>query len=122
MTSRLEELATDNLLRVFGERDPRARAAAVAETYAEDVVFTDAEEELTGRDALAAKAQKLLDQAPGFVFQPVGPVRTVGNLAMLSWQLGPAGAPPVVTGIDISIVENDRIVKLYTVVNEAPAA
>ncbi|MBL7258605.1 nuclear transport factor 2 family protein [Paractinoplanes lichenicola] len=119
---RLTELATNNLLRVFGERDPQARAAVIAETYAENVVFTDSEEELTGRDALDAKAQKLLDRTPGFVFRPAGPVQTVGNLAMLAWELGPADAPAVVTGVDILLVENDVVVKLYTIVNEAPAA
>ena len=114
---RLLELAHRNLLGVFGERDPQARAAAIEATYAEDVVFADAEETLVGRDALGQKAQRLLDQAPSFVFRPAGPARIADNLVQLSWQLGPEGAPPVVTGVDISIVENDRIVRLYTLLD-----
>ncbi|MBM2614682.1 nuclear transport factor 2 family protein [Actinoplanes sp. LDG1-06] len=118
---RLTELAENNLLRVFGERDPQARAKAIEETYAENVVFTDAEEELVGREALGAKAQKLLDQAPDFVFRATATAQIAGNLVMLPWALGPEGADPVVTGVDISIVEDDRIVKLYTLLNGAPA-
>src|SRR5689334_9902676 len=119
--SRLAELARRNLLDVFGERDPRKRAAAVAEIYAEQVTFSDPDEVVVGRDALNAKAQHLLDQAPGFVFSPAGEVRVSGNLAMLAWNLGPEGQPPVASGLDVSIVEDDRIVHLYTLLDPPSA-
>jgi hypothetical protein len=64
--------------------------------------------------------QRLLDEAPGFVFAPVGEVRTVQNLTLLSWQLGPAGEPPVVRGTDISIVDDGRIKNLYTMLDAPP--
>ena len=118
---RLSELAHRNLLGVFAERDPQKRAAVIAEIYAEHVTFSDPDEVVVGRDALGAKAQRLLDQAPDFVFSAAGPVRTSGNLAMLAWHLGPEGQPPVAAGLDISIVENDRITHLYTML-DPPAA
>jgi hypothetical protein len=114
-------LAHRNLLGVFGERDPQARAAAIRETYAEDVTFADPEEVIVGWDEIDRKVQRLLDEAPGFVFTPVGEVRTVQNLTLLSWQLGPAGEPPVVRGTDISIVEDGRIKHLYTMLDTPPA-
>ncbi|WP_250032209.1 nuclear transport factor 2 family protein [Paractinoplanes maris] len=110
-------LAHKNLLEVFGQRDPDARAAAIREVYAEDVTFADPEEVIVGWDALDRKVQRLLDEAPGFAFTPVGEVRTVQNLTLLSWQLGPAGQPPVVSGTDISIVEDGRIKHLYTMLD-----
>jgi len=114
---RMSELAHRNLLGVFGERDPQARAAAIDEIYAEQVTFADPEEVVAGREALNRKAQRLLDEAPGFGFTPAGPVRVANNLAMLAWQFGPEGAPPVVSGVDVSIIEDGRIVALYTLLD-----
>ncbi|MFF5075978.1 nuclear transport factor 2 family protein [Actinoplanes sp. NPDC000266] len=111
------ELARRNLLEVFGERDPEKRAAAIRETYAEDVTFADPDEVVVGWDALGRKAQGLLDKAPGFVFAPVGDVRVVQDLTMLAWQFGPEGAAPVVSGVDICIVEGGLIKSLYTVLD-----
>ncbi|MCY1138248.1 nuclear transport factor 2 family protein [Actinoplanes sp. Pm04-4] len=113
----LTELAHRNLLGVFGERDPQKRAAVIAEIYAEQVTFSDPDEVVVGRDALGEKAQRLLDQAPGFAFSPAGPVRTSGNLTMLAWHLGPEGQPPVASGLDVSIVEDGRIAHLYTLLD-----
>nr|WP_284288710.1 hypothetical protein [Angustibacter aerolatus] len=61
------------LLEVFGERDDARRRAAVERVYAPDVVFSDPDEVVTGHDALDAKAKRLLDDAPGFVFRAEGP-------------------------------------------------
>lgn len=121
MEDRNVVLARKNLLSVFGERDAQARAAAIREVYAEDVTFADPEEVIVGWDELDRKVQRLLDEAPGFVFAPVGEVRTVQNLTLLSWQLGPAGEAPVVRGTDVSIVEDGRIKHLYTML-DAPQA
>ncbi|WP_250002880.1 nuclear transport factor 2 family protein [Actinoplanes sp. M2I2] len=115
--STVADLARRNLLGVFAERDPGRRAAVIEELYAEDVTFSDPDEVVVGRDALNEKAQRLLDQAPEFVFTPAGEVRVSGNLAMLAWHLGPAGQPPVASGMDISIIENGRIAHLYTLLD-----
>lgn len=114
MTTPLETLMNSNLLEVFGERDEKRRAEAIARTYAPDVVFSDPEETVVGRDAVNAKAQKLLDGAPGFVFTASGPVRRAQDLGYLEWSFGPEGQPPVVRGIDIGLVENGVLAKLYT--------
>ena len=111
------DLARRNLLDVFGERDPQARAAAIEEIYTEQVTFTDPDEVVVGRAALGAKAQKLLDDSPGLVFTPAGPARIAGDLVMLGWHLGPAGQPPVVSGVDIALVADGRITAIYTLLD-----
>ncbi|WP_410671809.1 nuclear transport factor 2 family protein [Amycolatopsis sp. cmx-4-68] len=108
------ELMEANLLGVFNERDDERRAKAIAETYAPDVTFADPEGVVTGHEDLNAKAKGLLEQSPGFVFAPAGPVLVNHDLGHLAWAFGPAGAPPVVRGIDIALVEDGRIRKLYT--------
>ncbi|GHG00739.1 MULTISPECIES: nuclear transport factor 2 family protein [Amycolatopsis] len=108
------ELMEANLLRVFNERDDERRAKAIAETYAPDVEFADPEGTVTGRESLNAKAKGLLDQSPGFAFTPAGPVLVNHDLGHLAWALGPDGGPPVVRGIDVALVEDGLIKKLYT--------
>ena len=105
------------VLHVFGEHDPAKRAEAIREGFAEHVTFADAEEVVVGRDGLDRKVQRLLDQAPAFVFTSVGEVRVVQNMTVLSWQLGPAGAPPVVRGTDICLIEDGLIKHLYTLLD-----
>ena len=112
------ELMHRNLLDVFNERDPARRARAIAETYAADVVFHDPEGSVTGRAAVQAKAQALLDGAPGFVFAPRGPVYTsADSLGALAWKFGPADGDPVATGMDIALVQDGRIATLHTVLD-----
>ncbi|MEV6640466.1 nuclear transport factor 2 family protein [Amycolatopsis sp. NPDC051371] len=108
------ELMEANLLRVFNERDDERRRAAVAATYATDVTFADPEGVVTGHDDLDAKAKGLLEQSPGFVFTAAGPVLINHDLGHLAWAFGPEGAPPVARGIDVALVEDGRIKKLYT--------
>jgi hypothetical protein len=114
MTEQIEKLMNANLLEVFGERDPALRRAAIERTYSEDIVFLDPDEIVEGYDALDAKAGKLLDDAPGFVFSPAGPVYVNHDMGYLAWNLGPEGQPPVVRGLDACFIHDGRIVKVYT--------
>jgi hypothetical protein len=115
MTQPIETLMHANLLEVFGERDPVKRWAAIERTYTEDVLFLDPDEVTEGRDALNAKAQRLLEDAPGFEFSPAGKVYVNHDMGYLAWNLGPAGAPPVVRGIDTCFIRDGRIAKVYTI-------
>ena len=69
-----KELLYSNLHEVFSEQDPECLRAAIERTYAEDVTFIDPEGEVTGRQALSDRAQKLLDGAPAdFALEEDGP-------------------------------------------------
>ena len=116
----IPELLQANLHRVFGERDAARRRAAIDDVYSEDVVFTDPEGSVTGRDALAAKAEALLAGAPDtFSFREDGPTYVGADSGALAWTLGPEGAP-VARGIDLITVRDDRITTLRTLL--APSA
>ncbi len=114
MESPFEGLVHRNLMDVFNERDRARRREAIADLYVEDVEFTDPDGTLTGREALDAKVQELLDGAPGLVFSAAGPARRSGDLALLPWRFGAPGEPPVVTGLDVSRVREGRIVSVHT--------
>ena len=119
MSDSLGPLMERNLLEVFGQRDSARRAAVIAELYTADCTFFEADEQVTGREALNARVGSILKDAPGFVFRAVGPAQVNHDLGRLRWQLGPAGAPPVVTGTDIAVFEQERIRALYTFLDEA---
>ena len=118
MSDSLGPLMERNLLEVFGQRDSARRAALIAELYTADCTFFEADEQVTGREALNARVGSILKDAPGFVFRAVGPAQVNHDLGRLRWQLGPAGAPPVVTGTDIAVFEQERIRALYTFLDE----
>jgi hypothetical protein len=115
----IAELMESSLYRVFGERDGAARRSVLARIYAENIAFADAEGVLTGHQALDIKVEKLLDGAPG-VFTAAGPVYEVQDLGCLSWDFGPVGQPPVVSGMDIALVADGRITSLHTVLTRQP--
>lgn len=110
----IEELMTANLLEVFNERDGDRRRAAIVRTYVADVRFSDPEDTAVGHDAVDAKAQRLLDESPEFVFIPDGSIHVSDNLGYLAWGFGPLGKPPIVRGADIALVSNGLITHLYT--------
>jgi hypothetical protein len=110
----ITDLLTANLREVFGNRDAASRRAAIERVYAEDVIFTDPEERVTGWDALEAKAAGLIDDAPeSFVFADAGPVYLGETTGALAWTFGPADAP-VARGVDVIEVRDGRIVSLLT--------
>lgn len=110
----VEELMNANLLEVFAERDAVRRRAAIERIYTVGVMFSDPDEVVVGHDALNAKAQRILDEAPGFEFRAGGSVLVNHELGHLAWNFGPVGAAPVVRGIDIALTKDGLITSIYT--------
>jgi SnoaL-like domain len=114
-TTTLGQLMERNMSEVFGEQDPRRRKRAIAELYAEDCAFYDANGESIGQAAVADQVGRILDESPpGFAFSQVGPAEVIHDLGRLRWQSGPAGAPPVLSGMDVAVFANGKIRALYT--------
>jgi len=114
----IHDLLSANLHQVFGNRDAASRRVAIDATYTEDVVFGDPDGEVTGRDALEAKAAGLIDGAPAeFVFVEDGIAYAGGNSGALAWAFGPSGSP-VARGIDMITVRDGRISALRTLLSE----
>jgi len=112
----LVALMRANLLDVYGERDPGRRRVAIRRTYTEDVVAADPREQVEGHDGVFAKAQAILDAAPGHEFRVEGELYQVQDALYLGWAFGPPGQAPVERGVDLAIVRDGLIARLYTVV------
>jgi hypothetical protein len=117
MTSSVANLMRRNLLDVFNQRDPALRASAIAEIYADDVVWHEPDRIIRGRKALASRAVELQAETPGWVFRPAGPASVNDDIGHLAFQFGPAGQPPASIGMDIARCRNGVIVELYTLIS-----
>ena len=115
--ARIRELMLMNLFAVFNERDPERRLNAIAANYTEDVIWTDPERTVFGREALNERAQELLHNLPDFVFRAAGPVHVLRDLGHLAFIHGPLEQPPAITGYDVALIRDGRIAVLYTLVN-----
>jgi hypothetical protein len=121
-TTALGRLMERNLSEVFGERDPGRRRQAIAELYADDCALYDADGEATGQAAVSDRVGRILGESPpGFAFSLVSPAEVIHDLGRLRWQTGPAGAPPVASGMDVAVFANGKIRALYTFI-ETPVA
>ena len=111
-TTSLGQLMERNVSEVFSERDPGRRRRAIAELYAEDCASYDANGESIGQAAISDQVGRILDESPpGFAFSQVGPAEVIHDLGRLRWQSGPAGAPPVLSGMDVAVCATARSVR-----------
>jgi len=118
--SSLAQLMERNVFEIFGERDPSRRRAAIAELYDDDCAMYDTEVESVGQPAISDRVDGILGESPpGFSFSLAAPAEVIHDLGRVRWQMGPAGAPPVVRGMDVALFANERIRTPYTFV-EAP--
>jgi PAS domain-containing protein len=112
------DLMRRNLLDVFNEPDPDRRAAVIAETYAEDVVWHEPDRVIRGRKDFERRAEQLRAENPDWVFRPAGPASELDDVGHLGFQYGPAGQPPMASGMDIARTKDGVIVELYTIIIE----
>jgi len=119
-TTKLGQLMERNVSEVFDERDPGRRGRAIAELYAEDCALYDADGQSIGRAAVSDRVGRILDESPpGFAFRVVGPAEVIHDLGRLRWESGAAGAPPVLSGMDVAVLANERIQTLYTFIESS---
>ncbi|HXC78828.1 MAG TPA: nuclear transport factor 2 family protein, partial [Candidatus Acidoferrum sp.] len=111
-----------NAARVFSERDPRRRLAAIRELYTADAVLTEPEAVVEGQAAICDAVSELLSKLPpAFAFAAVGPAVGHHDVGRLLWKAGPPNGPPAVTGMDIAHFKDGRIHALYVFLDpEAP--
>jgi hypothetical protein len=113
-----DALMQANVVRVFNERNPDRRLAALDELYAENATLCDPETAATGRKAISEAIDSLHRMLPpAFTFTSAGHAVGHNGAARLCWRAGPPDGPVAVTGIDVAFIENGRIKLLYVFVD-----
>lgn len=110
------QLLEDSLFLVWNNRDAAARLAAMQKVYSVDIHFYEAHNApaIIGYDAINEVISKLQSSwPPEFVFEAAAPAKANHQIQQAAWRLGVPGQPPVATGMDIAIVEDNRIISLH---------
>lgn len=103
-----------NLLEVFNERDERKRLAVIQEIYTEQATFFEQEDSFQGFEQINKRVTEVLQTIPSeALFQPVGSPTINHNLARLSWTLSPENGAVMATGMDVALLDGQRIKALY---------
>jgi hypothetical protein len=109
-----DALMQANAVRVFSERDPVRRLAAIRALYTADAVLTEPEGVFKGEAAISGAVTALLSNLPPtFVFTPAGAAIGHHGVGRLLWKAGPPNGPAAATGMDIAHFEDGRIRALY---------
>lgn len=85
------QLAKQELLDIFGERDSHKRLAQMQKTYATDIAFYDPDNLVKGFDAINEVISQLLDSNPECIFRPSGTIWINCDLVTLEREFGPDG-------------------------------
>ena len=111
--TRLSELLSRNLSSIFNQRDGKKRKAALRELWATDGVLWTAEGTYLGHKEIERAAAGLLRRYPEFDFALTGDIDEIPNAARSGWSLGVPGTPPALSGMDVLVASDGRIVAMY---------
>lgn len=110
------KLLENSLLVIWNDRDANRRLAEMKKTYTTDVHFYEfhAAMPVIGHLAINELITRLQgDWPPGSQFALNKPSQANHSVQFASWDLGPQGEPPISTGMDVALIENDLITAFY---------
>lgn len=110
------QLLENSLLLIWNDRNAGKRLELMKETYAPDIHFYESNtgEAIIGHQAINELISTLQKQWPiEFQFQLNKPSQVNHLIQIISWNLGPQGAQPVATGMDVAVIENNLIQSLH---------
>lgn len=116
------KLLEDSLLVIWNDRDAARRLAAMEKVYATNMAFYEKNDgaAITGYQAINDLITTLQAQwAPEFKFELSRPAQVNHQVQHISWTLGIPGQTPVASGMDIAIIEDNKIKSLHLFLDAA---
>src|SRR5471032_3231517 len=113
----VNELLKRNLLAIFGERDPAARMMELKTIWLPEGIFVGPDGRYAGLDAINCKVAELQTKFPGFNFIERGPVQAMHGIGRLAWGFGPKDNRTAVTGVDIAVTREGRLLERYAFID-----
>ena len=110
------------ILAMWTERDVMARRAAIEAHFHQDVRFFDRDGAFAGRAALETFSDSLRSRFPGARFSLGEAPEVLGDAIRAYWTFGPPEKPRAVDGMDLLVLDGDKVKTLYAFVSAPPAA
>ena len=110
------KLLEDSLLVIWNERNADIRLEAMKDVYDPEIEFYESDHggAIKGYEAINNTISALQAQWPlEFSFEVTSQARANHQVQHIAWNLGIAGQPPAATGMDIALVENEKIKSLH---------
>ncbi|KGO88447.1 glyoxalase [Flavobacterium rivuli WB 3.3-2 = DSM 21788] len=104
-------------LEIWNEKDQDTRTAAMAKIYAKNIEMVDRSFIATGNDEISKFVEEVQKKNPDFKFMAKS-VEGHHNIIRLYWQFGPVSKPATITGMDIFVLENGKVKKMYVFVDD----
>jgi hypothetical protein len=113
----VNELLKRNLLSVFGERDSATRLIELKTIWLPEGVFVDPDGRYAGFDEINRRVDELQARFPDFEFVERGPVQAMHGIGRLAWGYGPEADRTTVTGVDIAVTRQGRLLELFAFID-----
>ncbi|AWK07039.1 glyoxalase [Flavobacterium crocinum] len=106
----------ENHLKIWNEKDETKRTSLLNQFYASDVEMVDRHFIARGQKEISKFIVELQQKNPDFRFSAKS-LETNHNIVRLYWQFGSKAKPAVVSGMDLFVIENGKVQKLYVFVD-----
>jgi len=117
MDTTANRILVEDHINIWNEQDETKRNTLMQAAYAENIDMVDRHFIATGYTQINGFVNGLQQKNPGARFTHVKPIDTHHNIARLYWQFGTKEQPALVTGMDMFVIENGKVEKLYVFVD-----
>jgi len=100
-------------LAIWNEKDETKKNILMQQVYSPGIEMIDVHFTAVGYKPINDFIRQLHDKNPGAVFMHTKTIDAHSNVARLFWQFGTKDNPANTTGMDLFIIENEKISKLY---------
>ncbi len=116
------ERVIDQYIAAWNETDAEVRRDLITRTWTEDGSYLDPLMSGEGHDGIDAMIGGVQTQFPGFRFRRTGGLDAHHDRVRFSWELGPAGGPPLAGGVDFGVLADGRLQSITGFLDFAPGA
>jgi hypothetical protein len=110
----------DRYVDIWNETDAEARRDLVAASFTEAGRYVDPMMSGEGHEGIDAMIAGVQQRFPGFELRRTSEVDAHNGLLRFNWELGPAGADAPVKGLDVGIVDGERLSRIAGFLDQVP--
>ncbi|RZM10683.1 MAG: nuclear transport factor 2 family protein [Pedobacter sp.] len=119
MDSQFLRQLQDVHLSIWKEKDADKRAALMPSIYSENIRMFDRDFILNGNQEISDFISKLHSADGHFEFAASRPIEATQHCARLFWTIQTKATGEPMTGMDMFIIENERVTQLFVFIDHA---